>query len=73
MNELADHLNAEKNSLSWKKKERERLWKENQKMRQKTGIVNNKSLKTDFDKRDIDIKSLEERINAMKDYHSQLT
>jgi hypothetical protein len=42
-------------------------------MRQKTGIVNNKSLKTDFDKRDIDIKSLEERINALKDYHSQLT
>lgn len=34
------------------------MWKENQKLKQKTGIVNKKSLKTDFDKRDDEIKTV---------------
>jgi hypothetical protein len=49
-------LNNEKTELSRLKKNREGLWKENQKLKQKTGIVNKKSLKTDFDKRDEEIK-----------------
>lgn len=73
MNELADSLNGEKNELSKFKKTREKEWKKNQKMRQKTGIVNNKSLKTDFEKREIEKADLEARIMALKDYHANLT
>lgn len=54
------------------KKNREKLWKMNQKLRQETGIVNNKSLKTDFDKRDFEIKDLQERIETLKEYHNRL-
>ena len=49
------------------------MWKENQKLRQKTGIVNKKSLKTDYDKRDESIKNLSESIIALQEYHAQLT
>lgn len=42
-------------------------------MKQKTGIVNNKNLKTDFDKRDGEIKMLEDRILELKEYHGKLT
>jgi hypothetical protein len=66
-------LNNEKTELSRLKKNRESLWKENQKLRQKTGIVNKKSLKTDYDKRDEDIKSQSQRIISLQEYHSQLT
>ena len=38
-------------------------------MKQKTGIVNNKNLKTDFEKRDDEIKYFEDKINGMKEYH----
>ncbi len=55
------------------KKEREVLQKENQKLRQQTGIVNKKSLKTDFDRRAEEIQSLSERIIGLEDYHSTLT
>mmetsp|Transcript_1740 Transcript_1740/g.1667 ORF Transcript_1740/g.1667 Transcript_1740/m.1667 type:complete len:84 (+) Transcript_1740:142-393(+) len=66
-------LNGEKTDLSKHKKKREQLQKENQKMKQKTGIVNNKSLKTDFEKREIEKTMLEENIISLKDYHAQLT
>lgn len=49
------------------------MWKENQKLKQKTGIVNKKSLKTDYDKRDFEIKSQSERIMQLQEYHSRLT
>ena len=65
-------MNGEKNDLSRMKKNREKLWKMNQKLRQETGIVNNKSLKTDFDKRDYEIKDLQERIESLKEYHIRL-
>ena len=42
-------------------------------MRQKTGIVNKKSLKTDYDKRDEEIKNQSDRIVALQEYHAQLT
>jgi predicted nucleic acid-binding Zn-ribbon protein len=51
LKELNDKLNEDKISLSKMKKEREVLQKENQKLRQQTGIVNKKSLKTDYDRR----------------------
>lgn len=70
---MAENLNNEKNELSKNKKTREKLWKLNQKMKQKTGIVNNKNLKTDFDKRDDEIQMLQERILALKEYHEKLT
>jgi predicted nucleic acid-binding Zn-ribbon protein len=53
--ELNDKLNDDKISLSKMKKEREVLQKENQKLRQQTGIVNKKSLKTDYDRRSEEI------------------
>ena len=49
------------------------MWKENQKLKQKTGIVNKKSLKTDYDKRDEDIKNQSERIMQLQEYHARLT
>ena len=55
------------------KKEREQLQKDNQKLRQITGIVNNQSLKSDFDKREEEIRSLSERIIGLEEYHSRLT
>ena len=55
------------------KKDREVLQKENQKLKQATGIVNKKSLKTDYDRREEEIRSLSERIIALEEYHSQLT
>lgn len=62
LKELNEILNNEKTELSRLKKSRESLWKENQKLKQKTGIVNKKSLKTDYDKRDDDIRDQSERI-----------
>jgi uncharacterized protein (DUF3084 family) len=55
------------------KKDREVLQKENQKLKQATGIVNKKSLKTDYDRREEEIRSLSERIIGLEEYHSQLT
>ncbi len=49
------------------------MQKENQKLRQQTGIVNKKSLKTDHDKRMQEIDSLTERIIGLEEYHSRLT
>ena len=71
--ELNDKLNDDKISLSKMKKEREVLQKENQKLRQQTGIVNKKSLKTDYDRRSEEIQSLSERIIGLEEYHSRLT
>ncbi len=48
---LSDLLNADKLDLSRKKKEREDKQKHNQKLKQKTGIVNDKSLKMDYELR----------------------
>ena len=59
--------------LSRMKKDREVLGKENQKLRQQTGIVNKKSLKTDYDRREDEIRSLSERIIGLEEYHSRLT
>ena len=42
-------------------------------MRQKTGIVNNKQLKKDYDNREVVKRVLEDKINKLKDYHGQLT
>ena len=70
---LNDQLNDEKISLSKMKKDREVLQKENQKLRQQTGIVNKKSLKTDYDRREDEIRSLSERIIGLEEYHSRLT
>ena len=66
LKKLNDLLNDEKTDLSKLKKNRESLWKENQKLKQKTGIVNKKSLKTDYDKRDDEIKDLSDRIVALQ-------
>jgi len=73
LKELNDKLNDEKISLSKMKKDREVLSKENQKLRQQTGIVNKKSLKTDYDRREEEIRSLSERIIGLEEYHSRLT
>lgn len=73
LKKLNDLLNDEKTDLSKLKKNRESLWKENQKLKQKTGIVNKKSLKTDYDKRDDEIKDLSDRIVALQQYHAKLT
>lgn len=70
---LGDQLNNEKLALSSMKKEREVLQKENQKLKQQTGIVNKKSLKTDYDNREDEIRSLSERIIGLEEYHSRLT
>lgn len=70
---LNDQLNEEKKSLSYMKKDREVLQKENQKLKQQTGIVNKKSLKTDYDNREDEIRSLSERIIGLEEYHSRLT
>ena len=45
----------------------------NQKLRQETGIVNNKSLKTDYVRRESEIAELEDRIVQLKNYHGNLT
>jgi hypothetical protein len=73
LKELNDKLNEDKISLSKMKKEREFLQKENQKLRQQTGIVNKKSLKTDYDRRAEEIQSVSERIIGLEEYHSRLT
>ena len=73
LKELNDKLNEDKISLSKMKKEREVLQKENQKLRQQTGIVNKKSLKTDYDRRAEEIQSVSERIIGLEEYHSRLT
>lgn len=73
LQDLNDKLNEDKISLSKMKKEREVLQKENQKLRQQTGIVNKKSLKTDYDRRSEEIQSLSERIIGLEEYHSRLT
>lgn len=70
---LNDQLNDEKIQLSRMKKDREVLQKENQKLRQQTGIVNKKSLKTDYDRREDEIRSLSERIVGLEEYHSNLS
>ena len=70
---LVDQLNEEKISLSKMKKDREVLQKENQKLRQETGIVNKKSLKTDYDRREDEIRSLSAKIIGLEEYHSRLT
>lgn len=62
LKDFGDLLNNEKTSLNNMKKTRESELKINQKLRQKTGIVNKKCLKTDFDKRDIEIKMLTSKI-----------
>jgi hypothetical protein len=62
-------LNIEKSQLSKAKKDREETWKENQKLRQQTGIVNNKSLKTDYDKRENEISYLNQKVVALQNYH----
>ena len=66
-------MNKEKNELSRQKKLREEKWKENQRLRQQTGIVNNKSLKQDYDKRESEIEGLKRRIENLKLYHLKLT
>lgn len=73
LRDLNEDLNNEKTELSKQKKLRESLWKENQKLKQKTGIVNKKSLKTDYDKRADEITNLGARIEALQEYHSDLT
>ena len=73
LKELNEILNNEKTELSKLKKNRESLWKENQKLKQKTGIVNKKSLKTDYDKRDDDIRDQSDRIKQLQEYHQRLT
>jgi hypothetical protein len=45
---LNDELNNDKKKLSSLKTEREKKMKENQKLKQQTGIFNKKSLKTDY-------------------------
>jgi chromosome segregation ATPase len=69
---LNDELNDEKISLSKLKKEREVLGKENQKLKQQTGIVNKKSLKTDYENREDEKKSLIKRIAGLEQYHASL-
>jgi hypothetical protein len=66
-------LNKEKNALSTLKKTKEDLLKRNQKLKQQTGIVSKESLKDDYDAREREKKTLEERINGMKEYHTYLT
>ena len=45
----------------------------NLKLKQQTGIVNNKELSVDFDKRAIEITNLEEKIKILQVQHSRLT
>lgn len=71
--ELNDDLNNEKTELSRLKKQRESLWKENQRLKQQTGIVNKKELKTDYDQRDEEIKGISEKIMGLQEYHGRLT
>ena len=70
---LHHQLNSEKTALSNMKKEREGLQKENQKLKQQTGIDNKKSLNTDYDNREEEIRRLSERIIGLEEYHSRLT
>ena len=61
-----------KNKLSELKKRREKLQKLNQKLKQKTGIVSQSSLKKDFDRRTVELKSIEADIVALKEKHAGL-
>jgi len=45
----------------------------NLKLKQQTGIVNNKELSVDFEKRAIEINNLEEKIKILQVQHSRLT
>ena len=49
------------------------MLKTNQKLRQQTGIVNKKELKTDFERRDAEITQLEENIRILQVKHQRLT
>jgi hypothetical protein len=68
-----DQLKALKDQLSKQKKKRETLWKENQKLKQQTGIFNNQSLKMDYQNREAEISVLETGIITLKNKHARLT
>ena len=72
MQELAVELTEVKNRLSALKKKRENFHKANMKLKQKTGIVSQKSLKTDFEARTEELKGLEADIVGLKEMHAGL-
>lgn len=70
--ELNEQLNNEKNDQSKLKKNREKLQKINQRLKQQTGIVNSKDLKVDFERRAAEIESLQQKIVQLESKHKSL-
>ena len=73
LQDLTASLTSEKLEQSRLKVHRESIMKINLKLKQQTGIVNNKELSVDFDKRAIEITNLEEKIKILQVQHSRLT
>ena len=73
LQELNEQLTNEKNEQSRLKKNREKLQKINQRLKQQTGIVNKKELKEDYDRRDKEKLELLDKIQALQDKHANLT
>ena len=65
LHELNEKLSIDKTEQSRLKKTKEKLNKINQKLKQDTGIVNNKGLKANYDKRDIEILDIGEQIKML--------
>ena len=70
---MNEDLNKEKNTLSKQKKEREEKLKENLRLKQQTGIVENKSLKADYNNREKEVEYMEAHMITLKRYHQRLT
>jgi DNA repair exonuclease SbcCD ATPase subunit len=70
---IEQDLKKEKNDLSSLKEKREDWRKKNQRLKQETGIVNDKFLKEDFDMRKDEISLLTKDIEQLKKHHEQLT
>ena len=73
LNELSKQLNKYKNQLSELKKKREMQRKVNQKLKQQTGIVNDKWLTQDYNERQETVKQLRSEIEQLKAHHEHLT
>uniref|UniRef100_A0A7S3CLM4 CCDC113/CCDC96 coiled-coil domain-containing protein n=1 Tax=Strombidium rassoulzadegani TaxID=1082188 RepID=A0A7S3CLM4_9SPIT len=71
--QIIEQLNNEKNEQSRLKKNREKLQKLNQRLKQQTGIVNKKELKEDYDRRDKEKLELLDKIKQLQNKHANLT
>lgn len=70
--ELNEQVKNEKNDQSKLKKNRDKLQRTNQKLKQQTGIVNSKELGVDFQRRKEEIIGLQEKIVKLEAKHKQL-